>query len=142
MKITFQALVMQMTSCNKCIVQKSGHSLCKRREKILSIFPPKTLAQYVLPLIVLLASKRANTTFIYFKDLVLLATLFSKIVHTFWLFRKCLDAFRLRGRYGLFPFTSGLPRVKGKNNSQRVTKAHLDSPRVTSGEATSDKWRI
>ena len=88
MKITFQALVMQMTSCNKCIVQKSGHSLCKRREKILSIFPPKTLAQYVLPLIVLLASKRANTTFIYFKDLVLLATLFSKIVHTFWLFRK------------------------------------------------------
>ena len=82
MKITFQALVMQMTSCNKCIVQKSGHSLCKRREKILSIFPPKTLAQYVLPLIVLLASKRANTTFIYFKDLVLLATLFSKSVHT------------------------------------------------------------
>ena len=81
MKITFQALVMQMTSCNKCIVQKSGHSLCKRREKILSIFPPKTLAQYVLPLIVLLASKRANTTFIYFKDLVLLATLFSKSVH-------------------------------------------------------------
>ena len=88
MKITFQALVMQMTSCNKCIVQKSGHSLCKRREKILSIFPPKTLAQYVLPLIVLQASKRANTTFIYFKDLVLLATLFSKSVHTFWLFRK------------------------------------------------------
>ena len=82
MKITFQALVMQMTSCNKCIVQKSGHSLCKRREKILSIFPPKTLAQYVLPLIVLLASKRANTTFIYFKDLVLLATLFSKSIHT------------------------------------------------------------
>ena len=54
----------------------------KGGKKILSIFPPKTLAQYVLPLIVLLASKRANTTFIYFKDLVLLATLFSKSVHT------------------------------------------------------------
>ena len=26
----------------------------------------------------------------------------------------CLNAFRLRGRHGLFPFTSGLPRVKGK----------------------------
>ena len=56
--------------------------------------------------------------------------------------KECLDAFRLRRRHGLFPFTSGLPRVKGKNNSQRVTKAHLDSPRVTSGEATSDEWVI
>ena len=56
--------------------------------------------------------------------------------------KECLNAFRLRGRHGLFPFTSGLPRVKGKNNSQRVTKAHLDSPRVTSGEATSDEWGI
>ena len=55
---------------------------------------------------------------------------------------ECLDAFRLRRRHGFFPFTSGLPRVKGKNNSQRVTKAHLDSPRVTSGEATSDEWGI
>jgi hypothetical protein len=54
----------------------------------------------------------------------------------------CLDAFRLRRRHGLFSFTSGLPRVKGKNNSQRVTKAHLDSPRVTSCEATSDEWGI
>ena len=58
------------------------------------------------------------------------------------LLMQCLDAYRLRRRHGLFSFTSGLPGVKGKNNSQRVTKAHLDSPRVTSGEATSDEWGI
>ena len=54
--------------------------------------------------------------------------------------KQCLDAFRLRGRQGLFPFTSGLPQVKGKIIPKRVTKAHLDSPQVTSGEATSDEW--
>ena len=79
MKITFQALVMQMTSCNKCIVQKSGHSLCKGGKKFWAFSPPKTY--FPSALIVLLASKRANTTFIYFKDLVLLATLFNKSVH-------------------------------------------------------------
>ena len=47
--------------------------------------------------------------------------------------RECLDAFRLRGRHRVFPFASGLPQVKGKNNES--LKTYFDSPRVTSGKA-------
>ena len=61
--------------------------------------------------------------------------------HSFFI-EHCLDAFRLRQRHGLFPFTSGLPRVKWKNNSQWVTKVHFDSPQVTIGKAMCDKWGI
>ena len=45
---------------------------------------------------------------------------------------ECLDAFRRRHR--LFPFTSGLPRVKGKNNSQTSHESPFGFP-------TSHKWR-
>ena len=39
-----------------------------------------------------------------------------------------------------FSFYEWLATSERKNNSQRVTKAHLDSPRVISGKAISDKW--
>ena len=48
------------------------------------------------------------------------------LVNAIWLtIWHCLDAFRLRRRHGLFPFTGGLPQVKGVIIPKRVTKAHF-----------------
>ena len=53
---------------------------------------------------------------------------------------KCLDAFRLRRRHGLFSFTTGLPRVKGKNNSQTSHESPFGFP--TSHKWRSHKWQV
>ena len=54
--------------------------------------------------------------------------------------KDCLDAFRLRQRHGLFPFTSGLPRVKGKNNSQMSHESSFGFP--TSHKWQSHEWQV
>ena len=59
-----------------------------------------------------------------------------RMLHT----TDCLDAFRLRRRHGLFPFTSGLPRVKGKNNSQTSHERPFGFP--TSHKWRSHEWRV
>ena len=56
------------------------------------------------------------------------------------LFLHCLDASRLRRRLGLFSFTSGLPRVKGKINSQTSHESPFGFP--TSHKWQSHKWQV
>ena len=55
-------------------------------------------------------------------------------------FRFSKDAFRLRQKHRLFPFTSGLPQVKGKINSQTSNENPFGFP--TSHKWRSHKWRV